>query len=374
MRLNEVTKKLGALRIPVSLRITPINLEQEKEKFFDSETYSPIFQYRKKGNNNDKIFKELGNLQTISDVDPRISDFYIKLISHKHDASELIKAIGNNSKMSEISVRMYGKPSEKLFRNSTLIAKGKVARYKLVEEPKLQKMLEGKEVMDKINMVLKEVGLADWSAISSKNIAKNGIRVGVKRRIIAMDPKIKRTPFALRKTVIHEIGTHALRAYNGYKSGFEALSKANVRSYLDIEEGLALYNEELFGHLTLKNLKRSALYSYAIYIGEELSFRQLFNALVAIVPRKEAFDITYRVKRGLYNTEVPGIYAKDIAYFRGFKKVRRALEQDNSLYPLLYAGKIDLKMVEWVRDGLIPKPKVILDKDVFKKAFAKAGL
>ena len=45
MTLKEVSELLQELRIPTSLVFTPVNLDEEKKKFFDSDTYNPVFKY-----------------------------------------------------------------------------------------------------------------------------------------------------------------------------------------------------------------------------------------------------------------------------------------------------------------------------------------
>ncbi len=102
--------------------------------------------------------------------------------------------------------------------------------------------------------------------------------------------------FKLKKTLVHEVGTHVLRSVNGQNSGVPALSNANLSTYLDIEEGLATWNESLNNLLTLSTLKKKAALTYAIYI-EKMSFRQLYSSLLSVFPPKSAFNITYRVKK-----------------------------------------------------------------------------
>ncbi|OGC44127.1 hypothetical protein A3J98_02265 [candidate division WS6 bacterium RIFOXYC1_FULL_33_10] len=96
--------------------------------------------------------------------------------------------------------------------------------------------------------------------------------------------------------------------------------------------------------------------------------------MLGVLPPKSAFSVTYRVKRGLGDTSYPGIYCKDIVYFRGFRKVKKQLEKDKSLYEKLYAGKIDFKQCEWVDDGLIPKAGIVPSKELWKGIFKKAGI
>ncbi len=186
-----------------------------------------------------------------------------------------------------------------------------------------------------------------------------------------MDPNIQRSKFKLKKTLVHEVGTHVLRSVNGESSGVEPLSNANLTSYLDVEEGLATWNESDMDLLTLGWLQKKAALTWAIYIGEKLTFRQLYNSLLGVFPKITSFDITFSVKRGLGDTSYPGIYAKDVVYFRGFRKVKKALEKDKSLYEKLYAGKIDIDQCEWVDDGLIPKPKIVPTKEQWKDIFKK---
>lgn len=376
LKLDEVTKLLGSLRIPTALVFTPTNLESEKKKFFESDIYNPVFEYRIVKNNNNEILKKLASVKEITDVDPRISDFYIQLIDSKKEASDLMHAVGDNESITDISVHRYGKPSAKLFRNATRVLRGKMENYNIVKEDVIKKgdILYYDDIVKVFNMTFEELGLEDWSVNKSMNIAKNGVKVGVKRREILVDSNIERTRFKLRKTLIHEVGTHALRAHYGLKSGFDALSNANIPEYLDIEEGLATWNENNMGLLTDKWLKNKAALTWAIYIGEDLSFRELYNVLLGVLPKYSAFDVTYRVKRGLGDTHDRGIYSKDVAYFRGFRKVKKKLEENPRLYNQLYAGKITFKQCEWVEDGLLPMPTNVPDKEKWTEIFKKAGI
>jgi hypothetical protein len=374
--LQEVTSLLNDLRLPIAMVFTPVNLKSEKKKFFDSDTYNPDFQYKIVKNNNDDILKKLSYVEEIIDVDPRISDFYVQLISSKKEANELMHAVGDNELVTDISYNRYGKSSAILFRNACRVLRGRMSGYDVKKSKGLDKgkILGYKEIEKVFRVVFDELGLEDWAVAESKNISKNSIKVGIKSKKVFVDPNIERTQFKLRKTIIHEVGTHVLRATNGRKAGFDALSKANLPSYLDVEEGLATWNEQNLGLLTDKWLAKKAALTYALYIGEDMSFRQLYNALLGVLPKYGAFSTTYRVKKGLKDTSYRGLYTKDIVYFRGFRRVMRKLEKDPSLYELLYAGKIDFKQTEWVREGLIPKPDQVPGKEKWQEIFKKAGI
>jgi hypothetical protein len=376
MKLEEVTRFLSQLRIPTGLVFTPTNLKAEKKKFFENDNYEPQFTYRIVKNKNADILKKLASVKEITDVDPRISDFYLKLIESKKDSSDLMHAVGNNELITDISLKKYSKPSPKLFRNAARVLRGKVDAYNLVEMKKVkpENMLQYNEIAEVFNKVFHNLGLDDWSVQKSMNIAKNGAKVGIKTKQILLDPNIERSKFKLKKTIVHEVGTHVLRSVNGSKSGFEALSKANLPSYLDVEEGLATWNESDMNLLTLRWLKEKAALVWAIYIGEEFTFRELYNSVLGVLPKYSAFNVVYRVKRGLGDTSYPGIYAKDVVYFRGFRKVSRKLEKDPSLYEKLYAGKIDFDQTEWVDEGLIPKADIVPNKELWKSIFKDVGI
>lgn len=376
MALAEVTKELAKLRLPLGLVFTPTNLEEEKDNFFASDSYNPVFKYKIVRNENKSILEKLARVEEISDVDPRISDFYIELIVQKSLTDRLMNSVGNNQLVSEISTQKYRKVSPILFRNACRVMRGKTESYKLLDEDKVkeQEYLEYDQIKVVFEKVLEVLGLADWNLEKSKKIARNGVKMGLKTKKIYVDPGIKKRPYELRKTIVHEVGTHLLRAVNGLNTGYEAFFKPNLPSYLDVEEGLAMYNEEMMGTMTAKDLVKRAIFVWAIYMGHDLSFRSLYNALLGLLPKKEAFDVCYRVKRGLGDTSKPGIYAKDVVYFRGFRKVRRKIFESRNLYASLYAGKINFKQVEWVVEGLLARPAMVPDREMFERAFKLAGI
>lgn len=377
MNLEEVSNILADIRTPITYVFTPINLEDEKKKFFDSEIYNPQFKYTILKNRNREIFEILDYLDRIDDVDPRISDFYLELIKSKELVHKLYESVGNNQLVTKYSEERYGSVSPKLFQNATLVIKGNTGKYNVVDSEKErgEKKLGINDVVEIMKYFLDLYNLNDWNVIISKKNLNKNIRVGVKdKEIVLGSSQISKSTFRLKKTIVHEIGTHVLRWYNGQLSGIPALTKSNNAGYHDIEEGLASYNEEISGLMDFSTLRQKALLVYAIYIGKNLSFRQLYTVLRGFVSKNTAFNLTLRVKRGLSDTSIPGIYAKDASYFRGFRLVRKRIENNPALYKKLYAGKIGLKQVSWVDDGLIPMPSYIYHVDVYKSHFKKLGI
>jgi hypothetical protein len=375
LTLEEVTSKLSGLKIPLSLVSTPVNLQQEKKKFFDSDTYNPRFKYRIVRNRNAEILKELLEVEEIVDVDPRISEFYVELIQDKKLANDLMHAVGQNDLFTELSMKKFVMPRDRLFRNACMVLRGNYKNYNVVDTTKLKKVegLSYNEISDVFKAVFEELGLDEWGVEKSKNISSNGVKTAIKKQRVYLDPNIKKTPLEVKKTVVHEI-THVLRAYNGERSGFKALGKPNLNTYLDIEEGLAMWNEENLGYLKDSDLKERASVVYALYIGKDLSFRHLYNILRSVCLRNQAFKVAYLVKRGLGDTALPGLSVKPVVYFRGFRRMRNKLASDASLYNKLYAGKIDFKQTVWVDEGLIKGASIVPTVKNFENAFKKAGI
>jgi len=375
LTLEQVTKKLADLRIPLSMVVTPTNLKTEREKFFDSDTYNPQFKYSIVKNKNDDIFKDLLKVQEITDVDPRISDFYIKLIQEKKLASDLMFAVGDNERFTELAIKKYRMPKPSLFRNACLVMKGKTLNYNVLDTSKLKKgeYLYYDDVEKIFNVVFKEFGLEDWGVMKSKNISSNSVKTAIKTKVIFADPEIRKTALEVKKTVVHEL-SHVLRAYNGELTGIMALGKPNLTNYLDVEEGLAMYNEENMGYLKDVDLKERAGAVYAVYVGKDMSFRQLYNVLLGSFTRQKAFKITYLVKRGMGDTSDSGVFVKPVVYFRGFRKIKKRFKTDASLYKKLYAGKISFLQTSWVDEGLIPEAEVVPSEEVFNTAFKTLGI
>ncbi|MBI2356664.1 DUF1704 domain-containing protein [Candidatus Dojkabacteria bacterium] len=371
---EEVVAKLDLLKLPTSYVFTPINLDEEKQKFIESETYSPNFKYKPVKNVNSSLLRELADITSISDVDPRISEFYLKLIESKSEVNDMLNAVGDNRLITEISRKRFGRPSARLFKNASLVLRGKVSNYDLVEQKKEGREYEYAEIERIMTKFLGELGFSDWTVAKSGRIADEAMKVGVKRKEVLLSGDISRSKIDLRKSIVHEIGTHVLRSYNGIHSGVPVLYKSNLPEYQDIEEGLATYNEELMKVLTFDALKRKATFSWLLYWGEAVSFRDLYNAMTAFLAKNLAFDFAYRVKRGLGDTSLPGLYYKDVVYFRGYRRVRKAIAKDSSLYEKLYAGKISMKQVSWVEDGLIPKAKLVLDPEKVNQIFKRLGI
>lgn len=375
MTYAEVNEVMSNIATPLSLYLMPVNYEKEREKFFGSNDYNPQFRYRS-ANKNRGIFSTLRDVVEITDIDPEISSYVIDVIEDKRQAAQLLDAIGEDDRFVRISEERFNIPSEKLFNRACKILRrsyGDIAIAK--RDVKLKEKIFGyDDIVPIFETVFTVLGLDGWKLDKSKAIESKGFRTAVKSKRVMVDPDVKVSAEKLRKTIIHEVATHALRADNGFKTGYDVFGKPNLKEYLDDEEGLAMYNEERFGVLRDIDLRKRAALVYAMYIGRYSSFRETFNALSAVYPKMNAFSTVFRVKRGLSDTSRAGCYYRDSVYLRGFLKVRKRLENDAVSYKYMYAGKIPLKYLYLVEEGIIAKPKIVPTKELVEKVLKEAGL
>ncbi|MDD3662032.1 MAG: DUF1704 domain-containing protein [Candidatus Dojkabacteria bacterium] len=375
MPYAEVETLLSRVTSPISLYLTPVNYERERERFFESSTYNPQFRYRP-WKRNDAAFSVLRHVTEVTDIDPELSKYIINVIADKQQAVNLLASIGRDGDFVTISQDRFGLPSAKLFARACKILRRQYGDVRLAQRNKelRDRMLTFDEVESLFTTVFEVFGLEGWTVGKSKGIVSQGFRTAAKTKRIMIDPDVVISAEKIRKTIVHEIVTHALRSQNGFATGYEFLGKPNVSEYLDDEEGLATFNEERFGVLREIDLRRKAATVYAMYIGRYSSFRQVFDAVSAVYPKRNAFDVVFKVKRGLSDTSQPGCYYKDAAYLRGFFKVRKRLATDETGYRNMYAGKIPMKYLYLVEEGIIPKPKVYPTPELVTKVLKAGGL
>ena len=129
---------------------------------------------------------------------------------------------------------------------------------------------------------------------------------------------------------------------------------------LKTEEGLASLNTLV--SCTSKLLCRQALAYYAVCLGAELGFVELFDALKPFREDSvERFRLCSRVKRGMTDTAGRGAFTALQSYFLGTVEVLRRLDEIPDM-TVLYAGKLSLCELErvywrcdWTRSLRLPK-------------------
>ncbi|KAM4722139.1 microtubule-associated tyrosine carboxypeptidase 1 [Rhinophrynus dorsalis] len=148
----------------------------------------------------------------------------------------------------------------------------------------------------------------------------------------------------------HEIGTHYLRGVNDARQpwhGSEGRKQFGLKPANPTEEGLASLHSVLFR----KNpyLWRAALLYYTVSRAASTSFSELFHDLQQFVQDPSVrWEYCVRAKRGQQDTGQPGCFSKDQVYLDG---ILRLLRHRHTIdFPLLASlGKVSYEDVEELR-------------------------
>lgn len=279
-------------------QLTPVNLQEEKRKFFADFSYNPQF-----------VYAEL--------IDQK------KLLKHPRPTTELLDLA------KKIAEKELEKQSE-----ATL-------------EQQLGRVLTHEEVTQKAQLFLKMHNLDKqvdiiWSAsfVSRATMSLKAL-------------KLKTTAeFREKETVgmlYHEIGTHGLRNYNYQRQPWYRKKKQfNLYGeYLETEEGLAVVHSLM--PVENKLLTKCAVRYLASDKTLTLSFSQLWQFLESYIDdEEERWTAVVRQKRGITDTAQPGAYMKDAVYFSGAILMLRWLKQNDFRLEELYLGKISVNDLETV--------------------------
>jgi len=307
--------------------LVPINLNEEKEKFFADTNYNPQFIYKEKIDQN------------------KLNKFKIPKKNYLDLAEHIVKKA------------YFGKTDSDL--NSL---KGPKVTQKNVESA-INTFLK----MHKLDKDLKLILSASFAARTSINTKNIKLRLPTEFRkedLVGM--------------LYHEIGTHAIRYVNYVQQPwFKKKKKYGFGDYLLTEEGLASI------HALIPKSYKSAYTPALVYMAatkaQNASFSQTYEMLNKYLQDPEkCWRTTYRQKRGLEDTSKPGGYAKDLVYFQGINEVYSWLKKNDFDISKLYFGKMALEDVDKAIN-LNPNFKPLLpsffslSKENYKKEILKIG-
>lgn len=279
--------------------LIPINLTEEKAKFFEDHTYNPQFIYE------DTIDqKKLKAYGTTNDTDLEIAQHITNQAYFGKTEADLQKLEGPVVSQRDVEKTVF------TFLHMHNLHK----RFKII-----------------------------WS---SSFITRTSITADTIKLQLPADFRKE----GLLGMLYHEIGTHALRRINDEQQPWHKKKKQyQFSEYLPTEEGLASLHS-LLPH-TNKSAFNSALRYITVNKAQQASFAETWEFLDKYVQDPERrWTITFRQKRGLSDTSKPGGYSKDLVYFAGLIAVYRWLEKNNFDITSLYFGKIALVDVEKARD------------------------
>jgi len=320
--LERISKKISFFLI------NPNNTKEEKIKFLKTPGYNPQFTYNDSPHNLSKIRFELERISPenniIGDILRGIRDKYLLDI-------ELIEKRGG-TELTDVSIRLHGQPSDELIKKAEELVK-------LDYEPEKIKY-ETKQIIKKLRIAFLKYGF-HWSVEENEMVASAAVGLKQKKLLIKKDSRFSEN--FLKRIIVHEIGTHIMRAENGKNQPYRFFARG-MPGYLKTEEGLAVYNEELHNCLNNKLLKIYAGRVLAIKKALNYSFYDCYTYLREYFAIDTAWRLTLRAKRGLSDTKNKGAFTKDIAYLEGYMAVKKFIEEGGNINNLYY-GKIGIEHI-----------------------------
>jgi hypothetical protein len=199
---------------------------------------------------------------------------------------------------------------------------------------------------------LRDNGLSGWRVDMDPVMSARVLVDGAKREI-KVRPSASFRRRDVRRLIVHEIEVHALRANNGQQQPLKIFSTGLPNS-LETEEGLALYAEETAGVASPGTAWRQGVVVQAVHWARDMGFHELHEHIAREAEPGLAWGVALRLKRGLANPEAPGVYAKDVVYYRGVRRVRAWLQAGNPVEHL-FVGKVAIHdpVQLWIDQGLV---------------------
>ncbi|NJY64204.1 DUF1704 domain-containing protein [Salinimicrobium sp. CDJ15-81-2] len=348
--LLEIDHNLDRLvrEIDVLNYLNPLNIEQEKKRFFTSKfSEDPVFNYRKLKFDPYTLQRQFFS-QRLEDIpDEDIYKLYHDTIYEYSGLVQCMATVGKGPKFFYNSLRVFGTPKEKDVKNAKFIlhfhkeedAEEMVPRY---NADQAQAYFQAFGEKHGLNFKIKQSNSITGAAMAL-NTTKTLI-VKKNRKFSDNDLKIQAN---------HEIGVNMLTTFNGLNQPLRIFSHGFANNHLT-QAGLAIFSEYMSDSLSLKRMKELA---YRVLAADSLikgySFSDTFDLLYNQykLDKETAWIITLRAHRG-------GGFTKDHQYLPGLKKVYDYYTSGKDLN-LLLTGKVaveDADLIEKLQQkGLAEK-------------------
>lgn len=334
---NAIDDQLASIdgKIKLLFYLRPLNLDEEKKKFFQDFSYNPQFVYPELRYDPHELKKELLNI--IFDDSP-VGILFFKKSKEIQKKIDLHMSRGQQS-FTLNSIELFGKPSK----DDLLAAENVMKGNKKEEEKEDIGAMEAKQMFTKI---FNDYGLSSWKVEMKENLVTNC--VAGKNNHLYLKKDAKFTSDRIKSLIIHEIETHILTAENGKYQPYK-LFNIGFADYLETQEGLALYNVKMRGLENEFDRVYKAALVKSTEMAMQMSFAELFLKLLKMgLSQSRAYRICVKLKRGLLDTSIPGAFTKDQLYFIGEKKVEGFIKEGGKIEDL-YMGKFNLQDLEYIK-------------------------
>lgn len=282
--------------------ITPTNLQTEKEKFFASSTYHPVFHYIWQDQHLEEKFSS-----------PLKSTLWESVKTQNHSVITLTA-----QKLFEVNIDEV-----------TLSQSKKDAAFVGKSSPG-----SAQEFAHLVRQALVQFAIDYTVEISDESGFNARPQHGLKKLIISKDTHFDY--FSMEGGVRHDM-THIIRYLNGK---YNKIKKS--QNYLPTEEGLASWCQDNTNDDN--GLAQHAMEYIASSVGMEGSLRDIFNCLCDLGMSQElAWKRACRHKFGFVDTSKPGDILKPAMYYQNELRIGK-LSSEEKLR--LFVGKISLDQIE----------------------------
>ncbi len=351
--LQSYSNKLLALNSQIQLgtnTLTPLNYKEEKEKFLTSDTYNPQFYYQKQ--NTSFLQAEITTLTEELRSFKISKELYYHLYNYLESLNKGIEAVQN------VGTSEFSNSVNKIFSYESFDGKDFLKKMQTIvfNDPGNCKLKNAEEMADIFRSYITNLDLDYSVKVDSKN--DHIIRVDPQSLIIGA--KVKRFCNNIQRLITHEIDSHILQRHNLSNAQNSLLRLIPSNESLLWGEGLAVYNEIHSGLITKGAFET---YYYRLKAVEMLhkSFREIFDYLLRYVKPEKAYMITYRVKRGMGDTSLPGGYSKDASYALGYLTVDTYIKSGGCI-EMLYISRVPLIGQLLIDEELLTPTSILLPK------------
>lgn len=328
--------------------INPVNIEQEKKKFFKSGfTKNPEFRYKQLRLDPHAFKAKMYQLDVDSIEDIHVRQIYVDIIKAYSDKVEMLSTIGTE-KFLYNSLRYFGEPSKKDIANANfLLYCDELPQFE--DESKLS----SEEVTKAFIEEGEKYGFKFKVGIDS-NIPSDAVVINSKQTVLLKKGAVF-TPSRINALLNHEIGVHMVTTQNAQLQPLKMLSLGLPKNTFT-QEGLAIMSELKSGCLTISRLKELALRVLAVdSLTQGNDFTTTFRLLkeTKSISDEKLYYLVTRVYRG-------GGFTKDFLYLSGFRRILR-LESNGINLDNLFLGKTSESYLsllnELVDRGYLNKPQ-----------------
>ena len=334
-------------------KLTPINTQEEIEKFNKDHSYNPEFKY---DDHTDLTYAIDNQLDTIKVPDTKIGKIFSDKISEIKKMTTCLKYLGTPD-FTHYYQKIIPVASESELLKAKLFSENKSKDKKEIEP-----IIAHKDFVNIINESINKYNL-NFSVEVDKN-SLSRMKVTSKGKIVINNTK-GLTEEQIRKLIAHEVETHALTYQNGAQQPYK-IFHYGFANYIELQEGLAVYNQEKF------KTRNQGTYSAGNFIANQIVLENSFAESYQILQAKEIFknplSFIVRSKKGLSETKFKGGNTKALIYFRGGTKVRELIEKDPNIVHTMYLGKVNFQSLELLKTAdfinkRIQIPDFLINKD-----------